>query len=399
MQNQLKFSVYLFFIVYILYGYIEVFLGLNPTIVKIGSVAYISLNLYWCRKNIYKCIDKRLLLIFAFSMIILVLAELIVFDSLPDLNRVLIGLFVFLLFAKYRFINEDVVIINSIKIVSVLITLLALYPCIVFGHWEYYRFYILVDKPFFTLFYSICLPICFMQILQRKSLLINICLLLVIFVFNLYVIQSKLTFVSFFVFVIFYLYFYRKYYDLRLLKKYSFLFLLVMLLVIFVKPSLFILPDTFKELINNIVGGNYYHIEQNINLENTYTIRGDLRKICLNIFYENPFMGIGFGNFDNVARGYQLRLGIEGTESSVLYIMVSGGIWYLATFFFLYLSMLYRCFKKTRIEYNVQEVLLCIAILLPIFIICFANEFIDSVFWILIGYCYNVLYSKRQVAS
>lgn len=368
-------------------------------LIKFIFLAIVCLSIFQKRNKPYLNKETlRISLFYIISVLLLCIIHSIVYNVPSILLSIISWLLVFFLMSSIEFKGKADVIVKSISTTVVVLDLVLLYFCFTQGDFSYYprsdiRNSVGLDKPNFSLYYSVYFCLAYLACLKKKNLKFHLIIFPLSFFLNIYLIQSKLALTAFILFaLVHYLLNKEKLYKKRI-KKMLKIIIFVVLSFILIQPSMLSIPDEFKILVNQVVGENVLDYTKELKDDNTYTIRSAIKAYCFNLFLQHPLVGIGLGNYKEKAGsnvtfdiGYGNYLTIKETESQILQIMVEGGIWYLASFLVLSIYILRGLIlnlKKHSFEFSVCE---AFAIALPLFYICFGNDFFNITFWIMLGF-------------
>lgn len=389
-----------YILIYVYSNIISQYYGVSPTVQKILVITVFAI--FTC---ILKVKRSNLKDINIFSVLFVVLLVLHFFLCPPYNFSVshLLNILVLFLFAIKRFQYESLKYISyAIKIAALVISISAYILYMKYGF--YVRNEIIVDKQLTSCIYSLCYVFCWIDIIfssfnyaakhNRKrliELMSNIICLLFILYSNFVIIGSK-TSVFALPFVIFALYINCKDDMKRHYKKILYITMIMSLLfLIFYSRTIF--NDDIKEGINHLFNAQIYELNRGNNREiTTFSVRSIIIEYCMNLFSQYPVLGIGLGNFDYYNRSMFSTL--KETESSVLSVITEGGIYYTLLLLWFYFILIRKaiCSLKKHFAYEY-----CIALAIPVmfFVICIGNDFMDNMYWLMMGISYSILYTKK----
>ena len=260
----------------------------------------------------------------------------------------------------------------------------------------------ILDKSVYTLILTlafICELINFVDINKGSSKIVRIVhLLLMIFIgaVNLIVIQSKL-FVVVLVVSLFVLYFFVNSKPKKIVRSVLIVALSLLIIVFVFFPQ--IIPDYIYVFFNRyfgLFGDAVEGIRAYSRYESTYNMRGTVYTHSFQLLLDNPILGIGFGNYRTHALENADQLnGVVQTESSMLNILVEGGIVYFSFHIILLIVMLkgvIRANKRNRGDLFFTKMLL---ILIALIILNIGNDFYNIFYWLFLGFIYKI--QKQQM--
>lgn len=144
------------------------------------------------------------------------------------------------------------------------------------------------------------------------------------------------------------------------------------------------IPEYIKAFFYKVIGNSGNQVYDRYNL--TFDHRKIIREFALGLFWKNPILGVGFGNYSFYAIQNLPGFATQ-TESSFLNVFIEGGVIYGLGYITLNLYLFCELFLKRKkmlrqSGYIYIEMMLMI---LLIFIFNFQNDYINFCYWILMA--------------
>lgn len=365
-----------FFITYILFP-----LFINSNILgglKILFLTCLGVSLYHLNKKGNKINSIKQFILPSFLCFFYI--QLFFFSSLSILK----GMVFFCFFACFAFYATNRIcefFSCFIKLASLFIILFIFTVCIEQGHLYYYRSLIFIEKTTMSIFFTLATSLCLIDFGLKKKKKDLFLLALILFT-NIFIVQSKSA-IFLFVLNVLILFFLCEPFK-RMIKKYKYILLFFSLSVVAIFPSA-ILPDDIRFGINRIIGNEIFSttfVRSEDNMDLTYSIREDMHTFGMKIFFENPLIGIGVGNFEKYNRfsGSNVSF-LTQPESTWLGILIEGGIVYLLFFVIFFIHNLSVSKKKYKENQDNDMALKSFFINTNYVVLFFFNDFMDLMFW------------------
>lgn len=251
----------------------------------------------------------------------------------------------------------------------------------------------IVDKGSLTMWFSMILCLTFVDIINQKNLWLNIIVFLVIIIANLFIIQSKTAFVSFFCFIVFMVLastgMIRKN-MLRLIAPFLFLFICIA----YQNPGKYI-PHTFAVALNQIAEQDVVKINYEKGDLSTYESRELIDAYCTFLFFEKPITGIGLGNYPKMSGR---PTDVTECENTYYDLLVEGGILYGGPIIYIIFISLIRTIKNIKNNRSVNDVnYKFLGIIISIAVSFRWNDFLIVPIFLMIGNCYYI--SSKNVTG
>ena len=243
--------------------------------------------------------------------------------------------------------------------------------------------------------YTICMIDLFVG---RKKRNLNLGILVFLTGINLFVIQSKSSLFTLVMAAII-LFFTKKTVRQWLKKKFIYI-LLGYFVVLLAFPSL-AHPDDIRFGVNRFVGTkifstNYTRMEER--MEVTYSVRDDVRELCFHIFRQNPFLGIGVGNFATYNKYSNSKVSFLGEpESTWLSVITEGGLLYALCMILFFAANIYYAYRRARIDDNDVYAYRSLLVNICFCVMFVFNDFMDTLFWVSSGVVVGAAYYEGAV--
>lgn len=394
----LNFTVYLYIYMYFFTSWIEEYCGISGMLQKLISIGFLVYALILNKKRIRRVSIYHPVMIVVGSLSVLSVVQFFSFSQVLALHRVILGLFVFVFFSLWGWKDRMAVIEKSLLSIVLLANIIC-YVSYITGGDDFNREVWIIDKPFYTLLFSLTMPLSFLRIVQRRHIIFHLFLLVLSLLVDLQIIQSKLSLGAFGLFIIlFFLLGIHKHYGLKLSRVLK-IVIVPYICALIVFPQKAAPPDEFLELANKMAGEELFEIDKVEKEVNTYTMREAITLFSLAKFAESPIIGHGYGNFSLLTKHGETTFGeieITEAESSYLGLLVEGGLWYFFSIIVLFLFLLIRIFKYLRRKVFTNGIVVSFCMLVPIVFICYGNDYIDSFFWFLMGAFYFESYINNM---
>ncbi len=263
--------------------------------------------------------------------------------------------------------------------------------------------YTLLDKPVYTLILTLTVVCLLINILERKrsnrkiSKYLMILLALFLSGINIVLIQSKL-----FVLVLTVVFFLLFLFVNKISRKNVFLFFLLVFAGVitcflifpkYVPDYIYIFLNRYLGIFNNVVS----NIQAYDRYAATYHYRNAIYMYSFNLFLNNFFVGVGFGNYKKYAVLNSLLLnGVIQTESSYMNLLVEGGIIYFSLHMSFLFSLFCKLWKKQYYNEKTLYSLKMFLLLISYFILNTGNDFYSIQYWIILAFIYQVAIIKDK---
>lgn len=288
---------------------------------------------------------------------------------------------VLLTFAYKGVKNQTDILYPIIKVIAIVSTLSVI---LITGgaYGAMWRSQTLLDKGYMTLWYGLTLCICYMEIIANREIKLNIFLMALITISNLYLVQSKTAFLSFIVFVFVHFICCNKQ-QRETIYKYSFLVIIILASTGF-GAIIEVLPLEIRIAINQFWGNNVLDVsDATVKDYSTYTSREAIDAFSYTIFTENPFFGIGVGNYSYTGKD------ILECENTYFDLLTQFGIIGSLPIFLILSYTTVKCFYYAKKYPSIPYYINILAIIIPI-IVCFRwNDFLSMYVFMMIGICFN----------
>ena len=380
-----RISLFLFILMYVFSGWMASVLSIEQSLLKFAFIVTFSIGTLFLKSR--NLISKDILV---FVMLLFMLPVVDVLFCWPyrfEWNMI-IHISVFLIFVYKSLPDKTLSAIGlALKINGVVCVCSALVLYFTYGF--YYRSLGIVDKSLMSSIFPLCLATCWIEFIQGKHRVLNISIIILVLIVNIFIVVSKTTFIAFGTFCVIY------YFCLPKDQKYLYRNILkrlvpVIFLILLFFPDI-ALPNDMKETIIYIAGYEVLELDR-VRVENTFSMRNDLLYTCLNLFAEYPFLGIGLGNFPYYNKGYFSEIG--ETESSVLQIITEGGLFYTVLMFTFYWYVIQYVVKNNKRNFSYQNSLV-MAFPIIYLIISFTNDFMDNMYWAFMGITCSYIYRNK----
>lgn len=383
-------------------------IGLSEQFGKFGLLILIFLLLFLkSSKAHYLRFSSRIALLYIISILGLSCFHVIMYGFPQNPVRLISWLSVFFIMSSFSFKNETKVFSVSIKIVVLLIDFILLYFCLVHSNLYFYRSDVAavgIDKPTITFYFTLYCSIVYTEYIHNACKKIDYFLFPLTIFINIYIAQSKLALTSILIFIFVY-HVINQSQEYKIRVKTILKIVIPCAIILFIwDPTFFFLPDEFKIMANHYLGTDVFNTSTTLKDTNTYSIRQAIRAHCFNLFFKNPILGVGIGNYRNYAGsdvtfniGNGAYVTITEAESQFLGILVEGGLWYIISFASLLVFICVQATMTLRKKINSFESSICLAIIIPLIYLCFGNDFFNVNFWIIIGYCLSLIgFNKKD---
>ena len=262
------------------------------------------------------------------------------------------------------------------------------------------RHYTLMDKQYINMLFTIAIPICLMKwIVERKR---NYGLLLAIFIItSTVVMQIKTLFISLGLSSVILL----AICNVINKKKLIINLCIASVFVVF-GFTLFkgFLPQQLVISIDYLLGKTAYLTDQQYRYLDTFFIREAILDNAITIFKDNFMLGIGTGNYAETTQGYNLNISLyarqidqlpEVTENGIISLLVENGI-IVTLLHIVIILLIFKQFFKNKTYDTIS--LITYNILLSLFI---SNFFQDNnsnfLYWFFIGASIFLLNNREEV--
>lgn len=264
--------------------------------------------------------------------------------------------------------------------------------------------YTILDKSVYTLIPTlafVCLLINFLDRQASDTEFKRICSLVLMVFFagiNLILIQSKI-FILVMVATICILYFFTNGRPKKFVRV-CLIFAVVIIVVVFVAfPQ--IVPEYIYVFLNRflgVFGDAVTNVQAYDRYAVTYNMRGNVYSFAFDLFLNHPVIGVGFGNYKIYAiENASFLGGVTQTESSMMNILVEGGVIYFIAHLCLLIIILLRiiCAKRKNPDDLLYTKLLIIIV--AYIILNAGNDFYNVLYWMILGYIYKLSGKKRKL--
>ncbi|MCR5678890.1 MAG: O-antigen ligase family protein [Prevotella sp.] len=333
------------------------------------------------------------------SIVIAVLVTLLCFTQLlflgtTNFTNLMIGVWLFGCLAQVssRKLLPSFGII--FQVLASLASIDVLYCALNNGEFAYFRDEVFIDKVYITLLYSLSFMFCLMNYFNNRQKILNLAILCFNLFVNVFLVQSKIAIVVFFV-SLFIMLIWGVEKKSKEIKKLLYYVGTIIIVVWIAFPDI-ALPQEIKYAINLLTGSDIFTLEviESEHSEITYTIRDALWAYALSLFYDNPILGIGIGEFIEHKFVFSKDIVVVETESSLINILTEGGLAYFAIVVFMFFKGIKAAIVKFR-EQHQFEYLFCIVYFCSCIIMIIGNDFMDSYFWILMGLIMGIVNEKE----
>lgn len=253
-----------------------------------------------------------------------------------------------------------------------------------------------LDKSVYTLVLTltfICLLVSFFdkqKKLNKTKKILMFTLLVFLGAINLVLIQSKL-FILVLVTAVFVLYFFADGSPKRKARTFVLIFLFGIVLWFVFFPQY--IPDYIYVFLNRYLGlfsDNVSGIQAYDRYTTTYGMRSTIYSYALNLFLDHFLFGLGFGNYRIYAMENAILLGgVTQTESSMMNILVEGGLIYFLNHIIFLMILLFRILRMRRKERGNMLFIKFLIILIAYFILNAGNDFFNVLYWVVLGFIYK----------
>lgn len=292
-----------------------------------------------------------------------------------------------LFFSLFCFSNYNITFISSIKKGAYIISLLGAVSILSLNGFSVMssnmRDEMLIDKGMLTIWFS--LTLCFSFIDSMVKGIKNFSTLIFVFILlvNLVVVQSKTCILAFVIFLGFFIVLSKQQIHKRLLR-YMIPLLIVYGVLIFSNPTEYI-PHTFIVALNQVVGSDVIPVYTDKFDMGTYDSRELIDIYCTKLFFENPIVGIGLGNYELLPT---LPTGVTECENTYFDLLVNGGLLYGAPVIYILFITLVRNVKLIWKSTNIVEYYYILGILISMIVSFRYNDFLNISVFMFIGSCY-----------
>lgn len=376
-------------LLYVVSPFIKVISGVETTTQKI-----ICLVLFIVFTIFSKCKISDILFIVRFIASIIVLLILQYTFCPPHIisDRMILNLILFFFVSLKSFpIRSLKIIFISVKIGAVIVALNVFSLYMLFGF--YARGESLIDKEMISVIFALCFMICWIDIILNRNQILNIIIMAFVLYVDIFIVVSKTSVFAAFCFILITYFCLGKEERRQYFKIFCYLVAIFCIVLLFV-PDI-VLSDDLKETINAVAGRTVYELD-GVRKDDTFSVRGEILHYSIHqLFFNHPLIGIGIGNF--YYYNHSAFSELDQTESSMLAIITEGGIYYTLVMIIFYYSLLKKGFLRMRRKLGYEE---CLAFGLPCvyFIICFGNDFMDILYWMMMGISYSILYGKSRLS-
>lgn len=340
-----------------------------------------------------KTMDKTIIL-FIFFMLCFCIFQGVIWGVWSSSIKLFLGVIIFGVFSVYG--DEELlrIIISVVKLCAFLVSLNAIYWIFLNGSFEFYRLNTWLDKQFYTIYYALSYAFCLVDFINDRNKKLNGLLFLFLLFINLALIQSKLSLFSIpFAFIMIWIKAGKKL-RMKLSKALRFVLIIICTLLIIIPQ--YILPNEIKLAFNMLFSADIFNVDIVNNIDKTYLMRQVIRELCIELYFQNPIMGIGLGNIGNYLHKQDSLINEVGeAESSFFQIISEGGTVYLIIMAFLFYMLSKKSLKFINISHS-NIVLYPILIIITYIILFIGNDFIDLFFWIVIGIIASIVLSNRN---
>lgn len=244
-----------------------------------------------------------------------------------------------------------------------------------------YRSDAIIDKSGMTLWISLALASSFVDILFRRRVLLNVLLFAFIFLFNLFVVQSKTAMLSIFIaLVVLFVCALKE--ERKLILKMLIPVVCPWIVGILVSPETF-LSTSMMVAFNHVTGSNFFHIVDSSRDLVTYEMRDVIEAYAFSKFLSSPLWGLGMGVYANEGG----VLGVTECESTYLDFLVEGGLMLFVPMVLVLIRIFYGA-RKNIVERINQYDNYSTLVFVVVIAICFRwNDFIMPCCFSLLGMC------------
>jgi len=249
------------------------------------------------------------------------------------------------------------------------------------------RSYVILDKPVYSFMLGLGSIIGFFEVLKNKEwkLIKKVAIAAVTILFailNVLVIQSKIFILGIVISALF-TYFAARSKVKRTLRRSIIVIIVAVVAVILLYPS--IIPDYIYVFINRYTGlfSSYVTERQTI----TYDTRDAITSYAIEIFKENPLLGVGFGNYSSYA-AKNFSLGVTETESTVLNMLVEGGLLGFLSYVGFMISIFMGLWSKIKCRSNNYHLVEIFCVFIMLMVLSAGNDFYNISFWTIIAFAY-----------
>ena len=366
-----------------LYGdYLERVFGIKPLVINVFSMLMYAILLFFLEKK--SKIGKKYVAYFLINSVIC-LGHFATSSITSELKQLCyITLFVMIASIEtgttYNLLRKTILFLTIPMSIDALISARTIRAM---GYGIYnVRLLTMMDKPYYTLIFSIAIIILIHGIINlkaRKTRIAYFVWICVLAYVQYMLIQSKTSILAV-VLALFaeYMLVYRNV-PRKMLYCISVIILGVMVIVLFL-PYIKI-PNYIMDVVN-FVTGNYSIMEKSYY---TFIVRKEVLENVMTILSRYPLFGVGFGSYYKYAFSHGMLYytrDIYDMESSVLSILGEGGLIYFIVVFLVFAVLTKRLLKLCRLKRLNRELIgvgLCMLILLV------GNDFMSTFFWCLIG--------------
>lgn len=262
----------------------------------------------------------------------------------------------------------------------------------------------ILDKSVYTLVPTlafVCLIVNFLdRNIEMKKWQRTVTLILMLFFagIDLVLIQSKL-FILVMIATICILYFFTNGSPKKFVRTFLLLVVIALVIVFAFFPQ--IIPDYIYVFLNKylgVFGSAVSRVQAYDRYTSTYDMRGNVYKFAFNLFLNHPLLGVGFGNYKIYAAENAYFLGgVKQTESSLMNILVEGGLLYFATHISLLLLLLARIIKAKKKYPNDMLYIKFLIIVVAYTILNAGNDFYNVLYWMILGFVYKLSGEERCI--
>lgn len=320
-------------------------------------------------------------------MIVLIFIELITLHA-SSIFGIVIGLFLLGISGKY----SDECFLRYLFLSIIIVSLISSVPLVYFYYLYGYfaKTEIFFEKPFLTFLFGV--SSCYLTILLLFSSKHKIWIAAVIaylLICNVYILQSKTSLFEWLA-VVGLLCLFRGSLVIAFLKRCKYVLLLLCAALCFL-PIRWEIPDPIKQAANKLVGYEMYTLSRELR-EDTYDIRGKIMDRTIQIVWEDPIMGAGFGNQEEALR--PTKTGLTQGESQILDMLLDGGLTYLSAFLIMVFCFVKLTFVRLKNNTNPGQNLMLCTQMIGFVILCIGNEMLYSLTWIYLGAMSWLAYSN-----
>ena len=348
-------------------------------------------------------IDKNLKIFLIFNVVIFGIH--LIFYGMGS-NEIKYFLYICTFFVSLEIASEDgwKTIEDVLILVSLLLSLDALryVPAMLAKGFRIYNVTssTLLDKAVYTLVLTLTVVLLLVKLFENKSTqgklkkTLYVILIIAYSVVNIVVVQSKL-FVMTLCSTILILYFFSQGKSKKKVRSFVVVVAIGLIVLFYAFPDK--IPDYIYVFLNRYTGAFGEKIST-IQAYNKYTVTYEMRNTIYNyalgLFFKHPVFGIGFGNYQLYAKQNATLLGgVTQTESSMMSLLVEGGILYVIMHAWLLIDMMLNLLRKCKEDTRDMRSLKMIVIIIAYLILNAGNDCFNVMYWMILGFIYK--FSRR----